>query len=398
LNYPGFMNHAYDAASYEVKYPATIDDAKAAAITCGYYFLEYCPIVPMWSEAAVKAYATGWDGVVCDAAFGTDNYYSFANMYHASDTQIDWGFKSDIEQLNMISSEWLWDHNVLGLIYESMLGSNPFSFTPTEGWIADHWKVESWDASGAPYDGDADATKITFVLRNNGTHPDILWHNSSNNAPVYPQDYVTVDDCTFSFNYTYDCGPGIAWVYTNLANMARDKVHKINETAFEVYFIYKSAWAISWSGGLPIIREKLWGLITPGEDARNYDPAAQDIDSNGVIDLKEDGCGEWVFDSYNFGNWVQLKAWAGHRLSQTYIEDRLKDMYHYGAGDISEDGVVGVLDLGYMARALGTNSTHYPGTPGDWDVWNPACDLDGDGDVDGADLIVLTSNYGKSMG
>jgi hypothetical protein len=377
-----------------VKYPADTAAAQAAAIELGFLFLEYCPIVPMWSEAAVKAYRTGWNGVINNAAFGLDSYYSFWDMTHGVDTVIDYGFKSDIEQLNMISSEWLWDHLVLGLIYESMVGTNPFNQLPEEGWIAESWSVGSWDATA--YAGDTDATYITFNVRNNGTHPTTLWHNSSMAAPVYPADYVTVDDCTFSFNYTYDCGPGVAWLYTNLATMARDKVHKLNETAFEVYFIYKSAWAFNWAGGVPIIREKLWGLITPGPDARTYDPASQDIDTNGVIDLKEDGCGAWVYDDYNFGNWVTLKAWTNHVLSQAYITDRINTMFHFGAGDISEDGVVGVLDLGFMARALGTTTGDTHGTG--WNQYNVEADLDQDGDVDGEDLIVVTANYGKTKG
>jgi hypothetical protein len=397
LNYPGFMSAAYDAQAEGVKYPATIADAQTAAIQCGYLFLELCPIIPMWSEAAVKAYRTGWDGVINNGAFGTDNYYTFWNMNNATDSQIDWGFKSDIEQLNMISSEWLWDHNVLGLIYESMVGTNPWNQLPQEGWMADSWSVGSWDAS-IGYGGDADATYILFNLRNNGTHPDILWHhNGSVTTPVYPDDYVTVDDCTFSFNYTYDCGPGVAWLYTNLQTMARDKVHKVNETAFEIYFTRKSAWAFNWAGGLPIVREKLWSLVGPGLDTRNYDPSAQDLDGNGCIDLKEDGCGAWNFDSYNFGNWVRLTAWTSHRLSQAYIDGRLNDMFHFGAGDVNEGGTVDIVDLALMSRALGTIQGVDPTGTG-WNEYNPACDLDSDGDVDGADLIVVTTNYGKTQG
>ena len=138
-------------------------------------------------------------------------------------------------------------------------------------------------------------------------------------------------------------------------------------------------------------------MVGPGPATRQYDPTAQDLDGNGCIDLIEDGCGAWVFDSYNFGNWVRLNAWGSHRLTQAYITDRLNTMFHYGAGDISEDGVVGVLDLSYMARALGTIQGVDPTGTG-WDEYNPEADLDQDGDVDGADLIVLTTNYGKPQG
>lgn len=178
--------------------------------------------------------------------------------------------------------------------------------------------------------------------------------------------------------------------------MARDKVHKINSTAFEIYFIHKSAWAVQWAGGLPIIRQSVWENV-PTTEVKTYCPGNEDRNNNGVIDLVEDGAGAWEFVEYSFGNWVKLRAWIDYYLTQYYIEGRLVEMFHYGCGDIDESGFVGVRDLGFMARSLGTNSTHYPSGTG-WDEYNSACDLDKDGDVDGQDLIVVTANYGKTQG
>jgi hypothetical protein len=65
------------------------------------------------------------------------------------------------------------------------------------------------------------------------------------------------------------------------------------------------------------------------------------------------------------------------------------------AGDVSEDGVVNILDLSYMARSLGASPAN-PGTG--WGQYNPYCDLDLDNDVDVVDLATVTSNYGRTKG
>lgn len=376
LNYPGFCNHEFDEWALKLKYPATIEEAKEAAIECGKLFLQYCPVILLWSTRAVKAYKTGWTGVVNNAGYGVDNYYTFLNMEHDTDNTIDYGFKSDIEQLNVISSEWFWDRKVLGLIYESLLGENPFNLASTEHFIAQSYSVGSWNS---PYD--PEATVVTFKIRDN-----VKWHGTNES--------LTIEDISFSFNYTYDCGSINAWNFPLISDMNR--THIVNSTAIEIYFNNKSVWAVQRAGRLPIIRKSIWENV-PTNEARNYDPANEDRNNNSLIDLKEDGAGAWVYDDYLFGNWVKLKDYDQYYLTQTFIENRLKTMFHYGAGDIDKNGAVTVLDLAIMVRALGTNSTHYPHGTG-WDEYNFACDLDQDSDVDGLDLSVVATNYDKKMG
>ncbi len=72
-------------------------------------------------------------------------------------------------------------------------------------------------------------------------------------------------------------------------------------------------------------------------------------------------------------------------------------MFHFGAGDVDESGAVGIRDLGFMQRALGTSTPADP-TGDEWDQYNPDCDMDSDSDVDGLDLAVTTTNYGKTKG
>jgi len=379
-NYPGFCNHDFDYWATKVKYPATVEEAQEAAKVCGYLFLKYCAIVPMWSAKAVKAYRTGWDGVVNNVGYGTDNYYTFLNAHKTGDDTIDYGFKSNIEQLNVIHSQWVWDWDVLGLIYEGMVGNNPFSQSPTEGFIADSWTLGSWDASGVG--GDTDATYINFHIRDN-----IYWHN----ATGQPRRQLTADDVAFSFNYTKACGTGVAWNYPLVEKLDHVTVNGWNVT---VYYSKKSAWAFLWAGGLPIINPDIWSNVEPSS-AGTEDPTVSDVNHDGVTDLIEDGCGAWIYTAKTDTS-VSLVADQQYYLSADYISTRLGQMFHDGAGDIDSNGVVNVKDLGAMARALGTNINMTNGTG--WNQYNPNCDLNHDGVIDLTDLAVVTTNYGKTMG
>lgn len=396
LNYPGFCNYDFDALATEVKYPATVEDAQTAAKEAGKLFLEYCAIVPMWSAAAVKAYKTGWTGVVNNALFGIDNGYTFMNMYKADDAKIDWGFKSDIEQLNMISSEWLWDHNVLGLIYDSMIGTNPFNAAPTEFWLASAYVGTTWDASGVG--GDPDATHQVWTIRSG-----VTWHDGS---------AFTRDDVKFTIDFMIACGPGVAWGFTSVEDVY-DVTLGPGADQLTVRMKHKSAWSYQWIGGTPIIKKGIWELIQDGAGKtwtdsgfdfmriRQYNPATEDVNSNAIVDIIEDGTGPWVFASYVLGEYVTLDAYTGFYFTQTYIEDRLKDMFHYGAGDADENGVVNIVDIGWITYAFGTsgNPADPPKTPPiPYNVYNSAADLDQDGDVDIDDLNVAGRNYGSVMG
>jgi len=382
-NYLGFCNADFDSWALKAKYPDTVADAQAAAKSAGYLFLKYCASIPLYCLKAVKAYTTGWTGVVNNAGFGIDNYWTFLNMKKTGDTQIDWGLSNDIEQLNIVSSEWPWDQKVLGLIYESLIGSNPFSLEPSEFFLATAGTVGTWDASGAG--GTNPATFVNFTLRNN-----VYWHNASGQ----PRRLFTAYDVKFSFEYQYACGPGIAWNYPSLASFAKCEVY--DDTHIAIFYKRKSAWAFQWAGSLPIINPDTWNHVGPGHATKTYDPANQDLNGNGINDIFEDGTGAWMYNSHSIGDYLLLDADPTYYLSSTFIADRLAAMFHTGAGDVNGDSVVNILDLSLMARSLGT-------TPGDphgtgWGQYNMHCDLDLSGFVDIKDLTATTINYGKNMG
>jgi len=396
-NYAGFCNHEFDGYAAKAKYPATINEAQEASKACGYLFLKYCAVVPIYCPKAVKAYKTGWTGIVNDLERGVDNYYSFLNMNNTGDDTIDWGFKENITTLNVIRAEadlWGWrtgmewgfgwgqsaDTKMLDLVYEGLLERNLFNQALMGSGITENYTVGSWNASAIG--GDPDASVMTFNIRSN-----VTFHNVTGGTRK-PVDAYAIG---FSFNFTRQSIPNY-WCHPFFDLWAE----VVDNDTIKFFCLNKDLWFLHWVGSLKIVNPDIWGIVGAGYQARFFDPAKSDINNNGILDIKEDGTGGWMFDQNASGS-IRLVRDESYYLSSVDIENRIKQMFHAETGDINSDGVVNILDLSLLARALGTTPAS-GGTPRDWGAWNPQCDLNGDEKVDIVDLVVTTSNYGRTLG
>lgn len=384
-NYCGYCSAEYDAAVYASKYPTTVQEAMDSCQAAAEIYLTDVPSIQLWSAAATKAYKTGWTGVVNNRAYGVDNLYSYMLMEKGDDTQIDLGFKSDIEQINVICSEWYWDSVAASLIYESLMARNPFTQAFDQYFIADSHSLGTWDNDGV------DATELNFTLR-----PGVKFHDGT---------AVTLEDIKFTIDFQIACGPGVAWAYSTLKDV---KTVDIVDGKVRVRMESFSLYALEWIGGQPIIKEDLWGRITDGEGrtwtdpnfdfmvVRAYDPVVEDLDGNGDVDLKQDGAGLYKFENYVLGSYVAYTAETEYFLTADEMETRIAGMFH-AFGDANEDTAVGIVDVGLVLRAMGTDSTS-GGIPGAWGAWNPAADIDGDTFVNLGDLLTVGRNFGGVRG
>jgi len=142
---------------------------------------------------------------------------------------------------------------------------------------------------------------------------------------------------------------------------------------------------------------------------REYHPWEEDRNENGVVDIAEDGSGPWVWYSADplLHEYIELLAFNTENyeadLVNGYYHLSRQEMYDYLAdafrriGDVNKDGKIDILDIGLIARALGTTPAS-GGTPGAWDAWNPDADLDGDDCVGLADLTMAGRNFGLVSG
>jgi len=388
VNYNGFVNDEFYEWALKSKYPSSVEEAKTACKEAGKLYAENVGAIQMYARAAVKVYKTGWEGIVNHAGFGVDdNAYSGLRAYNPADDTIDYAFKSDIEQLNIISSEWLWDHLFLDAVYDGLMGYNPYNLDFTEYWLAESHEVGSWIYPGTG----EDATELNFTVRSG-----VTFHDG---------DPLTVEDVKFTIDFNLACGTGISWAYPSIVDV--DSVDIIGNKV-RVRMKSESVWAERNIGTLPIIKKAIWEKIEddtgktwtdPGFDfmaVRNYDPTVDDADGDGTVDLKQDGAGPWVFDSISPGSWIKKTAYSNYYLSQDYIDNRVAEMFQ-GQGDVDMDSAIGIRDIGFLLRAFMTTPAT-GGTPGAWGAWNEAADLDDDGTVSLKDLTTGGKNYGKDSG
>jgi len=356
-------------------------------------------ILDLWASAAVKAYQEKWNGVVNNFGYGVDNYFTFLNMYDTSvspaDT-INWGFKSDIEALHVVSSEWMWDWNVLGLIYDSGYGREPFDLSVRYPWL-----FESWDTTTYTHATEGTCTNTTYHIRTG-----VTWHHG---GPF------NASDVKFALEFKEACGVGVAWEYPDLKYI--ENVTIKDAYTVEVKYNFQSVYAPDIAGFLAYISRDVWlaanaangwgydevtATFTPEDNrflVRDYHPW-EDNDykpGDGKVDIMEDGTGAWVFNEYVKGEHVKLTANTAFYKTQTAIENDIKGMFHWGVGDINENSAVDIPDLFLITKAWHTESAD-GGTPGDWGAWNPACDIVTDDYIDIFDLTKASINYGKIVG
>jgi hypothetical protein len=405
-NYPGFCHSAFDNWTMQVKYPTSQNAAIQACQKCGEIFANMTPSIPLWSSRAVKAYKTGCQGVVNDQGYGIDNYYSFLNMYDPYDDTIDWGSSSYIWNINPICYISDQESKATSLLYESLMGYNPFNQAFDQFWLAEDYTIGTW-TNGV-------SVHFSLVDKDNDSICDATFH--ANNGIEHTEGrHVTAEDVAFSLWFAYDCGPRVARNYRLVQDMDHTEVDGDN-MGITVYLNHASIYALQNIGTIPIIDGDMWlaannkygwGYEWPRpsygqpsswkpDRVRSYNPMFVDADGNGMVDLKQDGTGAWCFDEYIFGEQVTFSRYPYYYVGSSDIDTYLTEAFHNGMGDVNEDMKVDISDLIVIARALGTYSTDPPGTG--WYQWNSATDLNSDNKVDAFDLAIASVCYGKTLG
>lgn len=418
-NYDGFVDAVYDGWAEDGKFGASFEAVKTGGLKAQERAAQLAFMIPGYDRASVKGFKTGWNNVVNYRGYGPDNFYSWMIAQNTADTslnpadnEIDWGFKSTLSGPNVITTQWVWDSWLIALMYDSMIGRNPYDLSMEYGAAA-----ESWEFNGAalPY------AWARFTLR-----PGLVFHNG---------DPMTPEDVKFSIEFTKACGPGVAWGYSEVEPVIRVDT-AIDDAALgprdvKVYFSDPSYWALHWAGFSTIMNKNVWmeanadlgwgytrgmtnfNLFTNRALVRMYNPWEVDSDSDGTSDFIEDGSGPFVF-----GNWaprpgpisaatsISLTAFNNYAISANNIE-AFKNWAFHMIGDTDEDGDVDSVDGLAIQRALGTDSGMLPWGSG-WDQYNPATDVNtgtwnmiahnpavvGDGDINYLDIGMWGLNYG----
>jgi hypothetical protein len=382
---------------------------------------KYVNSIPLWSSATAQAYKTGWDGVVNHAGYGISwgtggvYYWSQYNMEKSGEDTINWGFHSAPESVNPVISEWVWDYMVIDSVYEFLLVRNPYNIAEDVGMLADSWGTGSWGPGGQ-------YVYIDFNLKDN-----VTFHDGNK---------LMAEDVKFSLEFYRDCGPGVAWGYSAVADLVNVTVTTPGEGgSVRVFYETGSAWATHLCGYAEIMNRRIWlnasayygwGYNPTQPPAARwpnassslavrdylhyqmdaYDPNDSEPGPDGTVDLAQDGTGPWVFVGIG-GTWetIDLMAFRDHHMFQDDVENFLEAAFNDNgnvnyAGSVNSypetDRSINEFDMIKVDYAMFTNSSNTPGTA--YGEFNADADFNDDNKVNVVDLTTAGANYGTKGG
>jgi ABC-type oligopeptide transport system substrate-binding subunit len=373
-NYCGIQDALFDLYTRNLKTPATLEEAELNAKLAQQRWVNQAFMVPLWTTLGYMAHNKALHVLNVDS-FGVRNWW---NLYSANYPAVgitggtlEWGFKSDVEQLNVIFSQWVWDWQILDKVFDSLIAMNPLNIAVDMPWMASGWTIGTWTN---PDTGEV-ASKISFNLKTG-----IKWVNSLTGAIIGD---VTPADVKFSYQYVSD---QIGWNFPSVADLYQypngTRRIEISGNTLTFYEAIQSVWAFHWAGGLPIIPKSVYEGIA---NAHGFTPGGLGIPATMI------GSGAYYFSSYTSG--VSALMTSNRNYFMPIVpntdSDPLNVKIDWGIfkGNVrSGDWTVNVLDLIIVAGQLG-----WTGPPGDI----PA-DVKKDGVVNVLDLIIVATNLGAS--
>jgi ABC-type transport system substrate-binding protein len=316
-NYPGYSNPAFDDAcdgmitAEFVGNPEDEGGAKNFTFEMQKLLMDDVGVIPIYTYSSEGGYKTGWQKVCNAEGTGPWSWYTMLNTYHATDDTIDWGFANDVEEINVMHSEWVWDWQILDKIYEGLINVNPYDMADDQQWVAKSWSSGVWD-----YEGE-NCTYVEFKLRE-----DIYWHDIAPKGDRQTPDGVPLlvdgaydeklmaDDVVATINmvrHTED-----AWNNDVVADVVY--VEELDPYTVRVYMgLFMPLWALHWIGGLPLQPRHVWEPVFNEGNTREFDPYDQECLS---------GCGPWIFN------------YTGSTIHEYYLLKRNTRYFRYHPVDI----------------------------------------------------------------
>lgn len=265
-NISGIKAPDLDEALEDLKYAKDEKEAYIAAEKAQRLLYKYVPQVPVYSRYYITALQKEWEKAVTSKYITPDNIYSFLSLEHKEDRKsFYWCLPEEPRNLNPLSATSAYDWQVLSLIYESLLGTDPFTLKDVP-WLAKSWKIETVG------DGGKERTRLSFIIRE-----DIQWQDGKP---------FTADDVKATIEFIRE--HSIPRYFDSVKDV--DDI-TVTGNVVAITFLERSFWYLHQIGGLPMLPAHVLSGIN---DWRTL-PEEQII-----------GTGPFAFSSYKPGEYVKL--------------------------------------------------------------------------------------------
>jgi len=355
-NYNNIHDAELDGYLEGIAFAVTIDDAIEACHKAQKRMINppdhpefpgIAAIIPLWATSGYTAYRRPMAYAVNAAGSGTTNFWTFLVSYRTDATYghtIHWGFKSDVQQLNPLYSNWVWDAYVLGMIFDSILAVCPYDLALDMPWVCSDFETTTYIH---PEYGEC--SRVILTVRDG-----VRWHDGQP---------LTAEDIKFTYDYIKqfpDC-----WLYSAVVDIVSVTILDTNKV--QIDFDVMTVWALHWAMGVYLLPKHIYENIA---DPKGFTPGGLPPEQVLI------GNGPYKWYQYSSGEYFTLAA----------NRDYFKKIHPFG--DVNLDQVCDIFDVIHVAASFGLRR-------GDRD-YDITADVTAEWDlVDIYDLILVAGDFGK---
>ena len=283
-NMTGTKDKALDAELSKLRFAKDKKEAEAASAKVQLMLADIMPSIPIYSRFSVASVSNSWKNILTTEKVTADNMWSFL-MAEPKDGRMrtmNVILPEEPRNLNPFTASTAYSWQVLGMIYEGMTSTNPFTLEDMPG-IAESWSVKS------AANGENMHTELVFKFKNG-----LKWNDGS---------AMTASDMKVTIDF-----------------LRRNKIPRFFDSVKDVENVSVSGntltvrmkgvsyWYLDNIGGLPCMPKKILDKIS---DWQNWNPIAKDgkTAALGLI-----GCGPFMLDEYRAGEYVMMKKNPHYRM------------------------------------------------------------------------------------
>jgi len=274
-----------DDALLRLRYAKNRADAETASKRSQLLLAQLMPSIPVYSRFSVSAVSKKWKNVFSNEKMTADNMWTLimAEPVDGKERPLNMLLAEEPRNLNPFVASSAYSWQILGLIYESLIGTDPFTLEDMPS-LAESWSVESVTNDGKEH------TRLTFRLRKG-----LKW---SDGSPL------TASDVKATFDFLKK--NSIPRFFDSVKNIRSVRV--TNSTQLTVDMEGTSYWYLDNIGGLPCMPAKVLQKV---KDWQNWNP----IDPNGKFGpYGLVGAGPFMLDEYRPGEFVMMKRNEHYRM------------------------------------------------------------------------------------
>lgn len=275
-NMSGIADPALDAVLDRLRFAPDEAAARSASSEAQRMLSDLVPMVPIYSRYSISALSREWTGTLETERTTADNLWSYLAMVPASGPMrpLYVAQADEPRALNPFTSSTVYDWQIMGLVYDSLIGGDPYTLEDIP-WLAASWSVET---------AEGPRTVLTFHLREG-----VLWQDG---------EPFTSADVAYTIEFLKE--HQVPRFFDSVENVA--SVSCPDDRTVVVTLENTSYWHLHRIGGLPILPRHLVERVT---DWQRWLPASTPHPTRpGMTQLV--GTGPFVFAEYWPGEYVRM--------------------------------------------------------------------------------------------